>query len=217
MTRASIRAPLRPLSRLARIRGDRRGSAITEFAIVTPVMLLMMMGIGDMLYQAYAQSLLNGALQKAGRDSGIQDAAAQSAAIDSKVVAVVASIVKNPTNSCAATPTAATWCSTRKSYDSFTAVGPEPFTDSNNNGVRDAGECFTDMNGNGTWDADPGASGQGGAGSIALYTIRITYPRLFPVARLIGWTSVATISATTLLKNQPYATQTTNTPTTVCT
>jgi hypothetical protein len=31
------------------------------------------------------------------------------------------------------------------------------------------------------------------------------------VAGLLGWPSTQTISATTLLKNQPYATQTTNT------
>jgi hypothetical protein len=44
-----------------------------------------------------------------------------------------------------------------------------------------------------------------------------TYPRLFPVAGLLGWPKTQTISATTLLKNQPYATQTTTANVTVCT
>ena len=39
---------IRTLHRLAR---DRRGVTIIEFAIVLPVMLLMMMGLGDLLYQ----------------------------------------------------------------------------------------------------------------------------------------------------------------------
>lgn len=198
-------------------RGDARGATIVEFAIVSPVMAMLMMVIGDTLYQGYAQSLLNGALQKAGRDSGIQGNDAQSAGIDAKVVGVVASIVGNPANSCASNPTGATWCSTRKSYDTFTEVAPEPFVDTNGNGVRDAGECFSDVNANGSWDADPGATGQGGAGAVTLYTMRITYPRLFPVARLFGWSSVATIQANTLLKNQPYASQVTTPTSTVCT
>jgi len=96
-------------------------------------------------------------------------------------------------------------------------VAPEPFTDSNGNGVRDPGECFTDENGNGSWDQDPGAAGQGGASAVTVYTMTATYPRLFPVAGLLGWPKTQTISATTLLKNQPYATQTTTANVTVCT
>ncbi len=206
----------RRLARLLAALRDRRGVTVVEFAIVTPVMLTLIMGIGDMLYQAYAQSLLNGSLQKAARDSGIQGGDTQSATIDGKVIGVLSSIIKNPVQSCATTPTSATWCSTRESYDTFTEVAPEPFTDTNGNGVRDPGECYTDVNGNGTWDADPGLSGQGGAGSIALYKMRVTYPRLFPVFGLLGWSKVATISATTLLKNQPYATQSINANVTKC-
>ena len=207
----------------ARLRGDARGATITEFAIVSPVMMVLIMGLGDLLYQSYAQSLLNGALQKAGRDSGIQGGDILGSTIDGKVVGVVSTIVKNPANSCATSPTGATWCSTRRNYDTFTEVAPEPFIDTNNNGIRDPGECFTDINNNGTWDADPsangGLSGQGGAGGVTLYSMRITYPRLFPVAGLLGWSSTATINASTLLKNQPYASQVNvTTPTkTVCT
>jgi hypothetical protein len=83
--------------------------------------------------------------------------------------------------------------------------------------VRDPGECFTDENGNGSWDADPGVSGQGSASAVTLYTMTASYPRVFPVAGLLGWSSSTTISASTLLKNQPYATQTTNANVTICT
>lgn len=211
------------LRRLVSRRGDTRAATVIEFAIVSPVMMMMIMGLGDVLYQIYAQSLLNGALQKAGRDSSIQGGDILGSTLDGKVVSIVGTIVKNPANSCAAAPSGATWCSTRRNYDNFTEVAPEPFTDTNGNGQRDPGECFSDVNNNGTWDADPGANGgfggQGGASAVTLYTMRITYPRLFPVAGLLGWSSTATIKATTLLKNQPYATQVnTTTPTkSVCT
>lgn len=193
------------MARLRSLRRDTRGATIVEFALVSPVMILMMMGLGDLGYQVYAQSILNGAMQKAGRDSSIQGGANSTAAIDAKVTAMVKNIANN-----------ATIVFTRKNYDSFSVIKPEPFTDTNSNGVRDAGECYTDINGNGQWDSDPGETGQGGANDVTVYTATVTYPHLFPVTGLFGWPSTQTITASTLLKNQPYASQTTVTPATIC-
>jgi Flp pilus assembly protein TadG len=190
---------------LPRLRRDKRAATIIEFAIVAPVMMLLLMGLCDLVYQVYAQSILNGAMQKAGRDSAIQGGADNVSTIDGKVTAIIKNIAANATVSF-----------TRKNYDTFSVIKPEPFTDTNGNGVRDPGECFTDVNGNGTWDADPGVTGQGGANDVTVYTATVTYPHLFPVG-MFGWPSTQTITATTLLKNQPYATQTTTTATTVCT
>lgn len=191
---------------LPRLRRDRRGTTIIEFAIVAPVMMILLMGISDLAYQVYAQSILNGALQKAGRDSAIQGGAQNTAAIDAKVTAMVRNIAAKATISFS-----------RKNYDSFSVIKPEPFTDTNNNGIRNSGECFTDINGNGSWDADPGVGGQGGANDVAMYTATVTYPHLFPVTGLFGWPSTQTITASTLLKNQPYASQSIMAPATVCT
>lgn len=185
------------LSRRAALRRDSRGTTIVEFAILAPVLLLLIMGLGDLLYQSYVQSILNGAIQKSGRDSAIQGGADQAAYLDQKVAATVQSIARN-----------ATWTSSRKSYPNFVAMKPEAFTDSNGNGTRDAGECFDDTNENGTWDADPSRGGQGGADDVTLYTVTVTYPRVFPVASTFGASSTQTVSASTLLKNQPYARQT---------
>lgn len=189
---------------MARLRADRRGAALIEFALVAPVMMILLMGLGDMLYQQYAQSILNGAVQKAARDSTLEGA--NTTTIDTGVSNMVKKIAAN-----------ATFAMTRKSYDTFTEVAPEPFTDTNGNGIRNAGECYTDMNGNSQWDADPGASGNGGASDITLYTVTVTYPHIFPVMGLLGWPSTQTISAKALLKNQPYAVQTVATPATICT
>ncbi|MEO5493383.1 MAG: TadE/TadG family type IV pilus assembly protein [Sphingomonas sp.] len=194
------------MARLRSLRRDTRGATIVEFALVSPVMILMMMGLGDLGYQVYAQSILNGAMQKAARDSSIQGGANATAIIDNKVSAMVRNIAQN-----------ATIAFTRKNYDSFSVIKPEPFVDTNGNGVRNAGECYTDINANNQWDSDPGENGQGGANDVTVYTATVTYPHLFPVTGLLGWPSTQTIVASTLLKNQPYASQTTVTPATVCT
>lgn len=208
---------MRPL--LARITADRRGNTIIEFALIVPVMMLMLLGFSELLYQEYAQSILAGEVQKAGRDSGIEGGSASTATIDNLVLSRLGVVVKGLQNDCtqANAGTGPSWCSVRKSYDSFSEVAPEPFTDTNKNSVRDPGECFTDVNGNGVWDADPGNQGQGGASAVASYTMTISYRRLFPLATLAGWSNYQKLSASTLLKNQPYASQTTIDDTTVCT
>ncbi|AQR73896.1 TadE/TadG family type IV pilus assembly protein [Sphingomonas sp. LM7] len=191
---------------LARLAADRRGVTVIEFAFVLPLMLTLMMGMMEIGYQAYVQAAVTGAVQKAGRDSAIQGATP--ATIDARVLAQIQ-----------ATARGAAFTSgypTRLSYSSFSAIAPEPFVDSNGNGQRDAGECFTDVNGNGRWDDDAGRAGQGGANDVTVYTVSIGYGRLFPVARWFGWPGTATLSASTTLMNQPYATQTVNTPATIC-
>ena len=99
----------------------------------------------------------------------------------------------------------------------FGTVAGEPFQDNNMNGIYDpAKECFTDTNNNKVWDADPSNKGQGGAGDVVVYRMDISYPRLFPVAKLMGMSPRAQLSATTILKNQPYKTQVSYTPVQIC-
>lgn len=195
---------------------DERGATIIEFALIVPVMMMLIMGLSDMLFQSYAQAVLTGEVQKAGRDAGLE--ASTTDTVDARVVARMRPLLKNLTPSCATgAVTQPVWCAKRLSYDNFTEVGPEPFVDRDGDGVRDPGECYTDVNGNKQWDAEPGTTGQGGASAVTLYTMQITFPRMFPVARILGWSAAQTIRATTLLKNQPFATQTTTASTTICT
>jgi len=192
---------------MKRLWRDRGGAALVEFALVLPVMLLMGMGLCEMAYQAYMQAILTGAGQKAGRDSTVESA--NTTTIDNAVLQAVKNINGN-----------AAFVSgypMRKSYASYGYISPESFVDSIGNGMRDPGECFTDVNGNGIWDADPGVSGNGGAGDTVLYTASITYTRLFPLGLWLGWGKTATLSASTILKNQPWAMQTTTAAATVCT
>lgn len=189
-----------------RLRRDARGVTIVEFALVSPVLMMVIMGLSEICYQAYATAIVTGALQKAGRDSTLETGAANSAALDADVITAVRRISKT-----------ATYTATRKSYSSFAAVKPEDYSDTNKNGVRDATECYTDANGNGSWDADGGKTGLGGADDVVVYEMTVSYPRLFPLAKLLGWSGPQTITARTVLKNQPFQQQNVPTPVVRCT
>jgi Flp pilus assembly protein TadG len=182
---------------LNRLWRDARGVTVLEFAFILPPMLFLLMGAGEVMYQVYLQSLLDGAIQKAGRDSAIQGGANKTADLDTAVLQMVRVVAK----------TATIQSSVRKSYADFAKMKPERFDDTNGNNAYNSGECFDDINGNRTWDADPGLVGQGGANDVTSYTLTISYTRLFPVAAILGWGQTHQLVATTLLKNQPYASQ----------
>lgn len=188
---------------IRRFLSDRRGATLIEFAILLPVLMALVMGLMDIAYQAYIQATLEGAVQKAGRDSTIE--AADTSTIDTRVVTAVKRIAGN-----------ATVIPSRLSYSSFGVIKPESFTDTNANGQYDAGECFTDINGNGQWDSDPGIAGQGNASDVTVYKVTVSYVRLFPIAGLIGWSNQVTLSASTRFKNQPYSTQSIPTQQVLC-
>lgn len=195
----------RLLPRLAR---DARGVTVVEFAMVTPVLALMLLGSFDLLYQRYVQSVLDGAVIKAGRDSSLETSASTAVGktLDESVMKVVRIVAVD-----------AKYESERRSYANFALMKPENFNDKNKNGRREVGECFDDINGNGKWDADPGQKTQGGANDVTRYTIWVTYPRLFAVSALFGWPATNTIRSSTILKNQPYRPQATTEVKSVCT
>ena len=188
-----------------RLLREQRGATAIEFAFVAPVMCGLLMGLCDLLYQSYAQSILDGAMYKAGRDSALENNTSNATQIDAKVEAMVSLLGPGMK-----------FEPDRRSYSSFLLVKPEQITDKNGNGRLDKGECFDDVNGNKQWDADPGRRSQGGANDVTRYTMRVTYTRLFPVFGLFGMSPKQTIVGETLLKNQPYRTQVTQPVESVC-
>ncbi len=179
---------------------------IVEFALVTPVFLLMLLGAFELGHATYVQSALYGALQEAGRDAGLESGSANLSQIDAAVLEKVKYL----------TPQGAI-VATRKNYSNFEDVGtPEDFIDKNGNLSYDAGECFTDVNGNNMWDTDRGGTGLGGADDVVAYTAALTYKRIFPLGKLLGWSDTTTISATTISRNQPYGDQAERSEVQVC-
>jgi Flp pilus assembly protein TadG len=185
------------------IRRDARGAALTEFALIAPVLLVLILGLMEVSYNMYAASLLEGAIQKAGRDGTIEGAEARGLAIDNRVRGIVQQIVPN-----------ATVTFDRRAYVDYEEVNrAEDFTDSNDDGACNDGEPFADANGNGQWDSDRGRIDMGGARDAVLYTVTVSYPRTFRMMNLIGLSDTVTAKARTVLRNQPYGPQ--NKPTTV--
>jgi Flp pilus assembly pilin Flp len=180
---------------------DERGSTIIEFAIVAPVICLLLLGGFDTAHSLYMRAVLQGVMQKTARDSALETGTdpVQQAALDNKVRTQVSAIANN-----------ATITFTRRYYKTFSkaaAAQAESYTDTNADGRCDNGEPFQDVNNNGVWDADGGDSGQGGAKDRTLYTVSLSYPRFFPLWKMIGGSNVTKISAATVLENQPYTDQ----------
>lgn len=180
---------------LRRLRRDRRGTAILEFALTAPVFLLLLVGLFDYTWQMYGNQVLQGAVAKAARAATLEANAGDQSALDNAVRERVLVVFKN-----------ANVTFSRKSYESFDEIGdPEPYTDKNKNGQYDPGECFEDMNGNSSWDPDRGKSGNGGAEDVVLYTAKMKFKRILPLWAMMGFPNESTLSATTVLRNQPYA------------
>jgi Flp pilus assembly protein TadG len=187
--------------RIRHLRRDERGSHIVEFAIVAPVLLTMMMALFEITYRQYAIVMLQGALQKAARDGSLESGgnAGADAALDAAVRDNFKRINSNLPNSA--------FTFTRRNFMNFTNAGEmEPSTGPSGRCAPPSGSTtytYVDTNNSNSWD-DGALSGQGGASDVISYTVRVEFPNMFPVTGLLGWTDSTAMSATTLLRNQPY-------------
>ena len=184
--------------RLGQVLATERGAALVEFALIAPVLVMMLLGLFEVGYNLYIRTQLQGAVQQSARSSSIEAAFDREAGIDAAVTAAVRKIHKDADVSF-----------DRQSYATFSDVAqPEDFDDVNNDGICNDGERFEDANGNGMWDPDRGKTGFGGARDVVLYTVSISYPRAFGVAQLLNFGDTVEFDATTVLRNQPYDSQT---------
>lgn len=194
-----------PVARfLTRLRDHARGATLLEFGLVAGPLILTIMAIGDLGYQSYLRSVTRGVLEKAARAASV--GTLNSTDIDTYIEAQMAAInSKNGTTS-----------TTKKSYYNFSRVGkPEKITtDTAPLGTYNSGDCYEDANGNGSYDTNSGAAGLGGADDIVYYEVTISMPRLFPMAKLLGWSATQSATASTMVRNQPWANQ--GTPTIRC-
>ncbi|SFP79181.1 TadE/TadG family type IV pilus assembly protein [Sphingomonas rubra] len=186
---------------LSAVAADRRGATIVEFAIVAPVLLLLLLGSLDLAHQLYMTSSIQGVVQKAARDSTLEtsNATTAQATVDARVERAIRAVAGN-----------AKVRIDRRFYRTFAkaaAADPESWTDTNKNKTCDAGEPYQDENNNGTWDKDGGNAGQGNANDRVVYTVSANFPRYFPFWYAGGMAQDYTIVARTVLQNQPYADQ----------
>lgn len=175
---------------------DTRGATLVEFAFVAPVLVLMLMFLFDAGYYLYARAILSGEVQAAGRASALETATdANRALLDASVDAAVKRLVGG-----------GTLTFDRLAFKSYgrAQARAEAFVDSNSDGICNNNEAFDDANRNGFRDTDSGVAGQGGAKDVTIYSVTLRYTRLFPMASLLGWSPDVNMTATTILRNQPF-------------
>lgn len=182
---------------------DTAASAAVEFALIATPFLLMLLALVDLGFRQYMTSHLQGVMDRAARQVTV--GGVTQSTITNYVTTQMRLIL--PSASVTVVP---------KSYYDFATVGkPEPITtDTAPLGQVNAGDCYTDLNGNKTWDSDASKSGMGGGDDIVYYTATASYPAIVPMTRWLGWSSTEQVSATAMMRNQPYAAQ--GTPATIC-
>ena len=188
---------------IAKFRSNEDGASILEFALIPPVVMMMVLGSMDIGHSLFVRATLDGAVQDAARSSSLEGATSltQQELIDEEVASTIRELA----------PGAKVTVS-RRYYKTFStaalARAEEVIEQSPGNLKCDRGESFMDANGNGVWDADGGSDGQGGARDIVIITFNVSYKRLFPLAGLLGWPANVEMQSDSILANQPYGDQT---------
>ena len=152
------------------------GATIVEFAMILPVMCMLLLGVLDLGYRSYVTSIVQGALHEAARMATV--GGVPTAQIDTQVQQPAARIL-------APTPTID---DRRRELFDFTGVArPETITqDTAPLGSYNPGDCFEDANGNSSYDLDRGRGGMGGAEDIVRFEVTMTYPRIVPIGGFLG-------------------------------
>ena len=188
---------------IAEFRSNEDGVSILEFALIAPVVMAMMLGTLDIGHSLFVRATLDGAVQDAARSSSLEGATSltQQDLIDERVASTIRELAPD-----------ATVKVSRRYYKTFStaalAQAEQVIEQSPGNLKCDRGESFMDANGNGVWDADGGSDGQGGAKDIVIITFRVSYPRIFPLAAMLGWSANVEMQSDSILANQPYGDQT---------
>lgn len=149
---------------VSRFRADRAGEAAVEFALVGPLLILLLLASFELAIILFVGGTLESAVLVASR-YGVTGRTVEGVSREGRIRQIIAERTLGMIDLEALTIDTLV-------YPSFGDIGkPEPFTDANGNGKHDAGESFTDINGNGKWDSDMGSAGLGGPGDIVLYKI----------------------------------------------
>lgn len=181
---------------IQRLRGDLRGVTIVEFALIAPMMIMVMLVVTDFGYRMYVGALVEGTVHRAARRATI--GTQTEAQIDDYIRAQLRPIG---------------WRSTidieKMNYYEYSGVQkPEKITqDTAPFGSYNVGDCYEDMNGNNVYDTVSGRTGLGGSDDIVYYKVTATFPRVVPLLAILGWSNTEKVTANSVVRNQPFAAQ----------
>lgn len=200
------------------------GATAVEYALIAPVLLLLLMGTLEFNLIMYASAVLEGATNYAARlaKTGYTNSSATSPCSTTTGTAqselqyitfVTQGRVNGLMNPCNITTSS-------KYYGEYGYIGQaEPYCipstgicygygSGNGNGPGYVpGDTYTDINGNGQWDADIGLAGLGGPGDIVVYTVSYPWPIMTPIMKkFFGNSGTITLTSSAVVKNEPYPT-----------
>lgn len=183
-----------------RFRKNQDGITSLEFALISPVMVMLIMGIIEFSMVMYTTTIMESAtnstsrLGKTGYDpSGMtrQEAIVHSITEKTKDLLDGAKITIET-----------------KAYSDFSKVGkPEPCIDPVNppcGGLP--GINYIDANGNGTWDSDMAEVGLGNEGEVVVYSVHYPWKIMTPFVSSLMGASIFDITVRTVVRNEPFGT-----------
>jgi len=181
------------LNTIRKLRREEDGVTIVEFGLIAPTLMFMLMGLFELGHGMYVQSIVNGVMQEAGRDSTLEGASEDDMRILMEARVLKVAPKANITLS---------WAN----FESFTEIGAlEEFNDIDGDGQCSVDEPFEDTNGNGVHDYKYGDDGIGDAREAVVFRTTVEYERMFPMPSMGGWSATNVVEGVTVLENQPYA------------
>jgi Flp pilus assembly pilin Flp len=184
---------------------NQRGATAIEMGLVlVPVILVFLFGAIQLSIVAYAQSSLEAAIRDTSRTNITGQGGAELSRIQAMQTRLNTAMNGFP-STVPATPRFNRVTITTRVYDNFDQVGqPEPWTDSDRNGRCNRNEQYQDINGNGRWDTDMARAGLGGPLDVVAYTatfpMKLSLGFFLPIANRTSMT----LSATTVIRNEPF-------------
>ena len=178
---------------------DDAGATALEFAILTPIFIILLFALVEFSTISFAKSVLEGATTITSRlgKTGYTNETQSREDMLRQLLTEKSHGILDP----------AKIRITTLIYQGFSTIGAaEPLTDQNGNGQWDAGETFADINGNGEWDSDMGEAGLGGAGDIVVYTVTYPWDVKTPMLEDImeNENGEFLISSSAVVRNEPY-------------
>lgn len=173
----------------------RKGSIALEFAILAPVLLMMLIGIIEFGLVFTASVLLQGAVgtvSRMGKTGFVPAGMSQDAYLRGQISNLTGGFLDSSKLN-----VQMEW------YRGIDSVGqPEPCYIAQCTSTSPPG-TYDDVNGNGQWDADQGSPGLGKSGNAVLYTVTYPWPLEGLIARIVGKRNL-TISAVAVVQNEAY-------------
>lgn len=172
-----------------------KGSVAVEFALVAPVVVILIIGVIEVATAMAVSTFLEGGLREASRFgvTGSQGAGGRLARIQQIMADHSFGLI-----------TANDIALDTRVYGSFAQIGDEEYTDTNGDGAYSPGEPFIDRNGNGAWTPDSGTPGLGQGNDIVVYRASYDWGFLTGLLRPVMGNSI-TFTSAIAVRNEPFS------------